>query len=78
MPLKIRIEMKVRRSNFIYGFLYNRCVLPNKMFIQLAEDVNPRETCALRPQGVIRICAVEARNLLKKDVNDEKFIMHNA
>lgn len=38
------------------------------MFIQLAEDVNPRETCALRPQGVIRICAVEARNLLKKDV----------
>lgn len=38
------------------------------MFIQLAEDVNPRETCALRPQGVIRICAIEARNLLKKDV----------
>ncbi|ODN05770.1 Extended synaptotagmin-2 [Orchesella cincta] len=44
------------------------CVLPNKMFVQLAENVNAQETCALRPQGVIRICAVEARNLLKKDV----------
>jgi Ca2+-dependent lipid-binding protein len=44
------------------------CVLPNKMFIQLAEDVNARETCAMKPQGVIRICAIEARNLMKKDV----------
>ncbi|CAL8107249.1 unnamed protein product [Orchesella dallaii] len=44
------------------------CVLPNKMFVQLAENVNAQETCALKPQGVIRICAIEARNLLKKDV----------
>lgn len=49
--------------------VYYRCVLPNKMFIQLAENVNPSEACATRPQGVVRICAIEAKNLMKKDVS---------
>lgn len=44
------------------------CVLPNKMFIQLSDAVNAREVCAMQPQGVVRICAIEARNLMKMDV----------
>ncbi|CAG7726678.1 unnamed protein product [Allacma fusca] len=44
------------------------CVLPNKMFIQLSDQVNASDTCITRPQGVVRICAIEAKNLLKKDV----------
>jgi hypothetical protein len=38
------------------------------MFIQLSDAVNARETCAMQPQGVVRICAIEARNLMKMDV----------
>jgi len=48
-----------------------RCVLPNKMFVQLAENINAREVCAMQPQGVVRICAIEARNLMKMDVSVE-------
>jgi len=44
------------------------CVLPNKMFIQLSETINAKDTCASPPKGVVRICAIEAKNLLKKDV----------
>lgn len=39
-------------------FTLSRCVLPNKMFIQLSDAVNARETCAMQPQGVVRICAI--------------------
>jgi hypothetical protein len=55
--------------DFWLGIHIYRCVLPNKMFVQLAENVNPRETCAMQPQGVVRICAIEARNLMKMDVS---------
>lgn len=51
--------------------LFNRCVLPNRMFIQLSDNVNAREACAMQPQGVVRICAIEARNLMKMDVREE-------
>jgi len=38
------------------------------MYVQLAENVTPEQTLSSEPQGVIRICCIEARNLLKKDV----------